>query len=56
MSKTTIGNCVHCGKPFDDSTTIWMLKSQVYHPSCIRRNQKLLDEWRATAWQQKEIM
>ena len=56
MSKTTIGNCHHCGKPFDDSTTIWILKGNAYHPACIRKNKLLLDDWRATAWQQKEII
>jgi hypothetical protein len=56
MSKTTIGNCAHCGKPFEQGDTIWMMRSKFYHPKCIRTNRDTLELWRATDWRQKDIL
>jgi hypothetical protein len=56
MSKTTIGNCMECRKPFEEAETIFFLKGNPYHPACVRKNRTLLELWRATDWRQKEIL
>jgi hypothetical protein len=56
MSKTTIGNCVVCGKPFDKQDTIWILREKPHHQKCITSNKILLELWKSTDWRQKELL
>jgi hypothetical protein len=54
--KITIGDCVECRKPFEESDPIWVLRGNPYHTGCIRKNRTLFELWKATDWRQKEIL
>jgi len=56
MSKSDMGKCPVCDKPFEEDQTIWMLKSTSYHATCILKNKDLLEKWRAAYWHEKEIL
>jgi hypothetical protein len=56
MSKTTLGNCTGCGKPFEQADPIWVLRDNPYHIGCVRKNRTILELWKATDWRQKDIL